>query len=118
MRYGWWRGGGRRGGRRVAVGGGRRRRAPESAWKVIAAITTAIATTLGTSAALALHRYQFRGRKLLQALLFPPIAIPWLITGTAMLIFFFAIGIGRGLHAILLTGALHASPPLHHPPTD
>jgi spermidine/putrescine transport system permease protein len=68
----------------------------------IAAITTAIATTLGTSAALALHRYQFRGKKLLQALLFPPIAIPWLITGTAMLIFFFAIGIGRGLHAILL----------------
>ena len=38
----------------------------------------------------------------LQALLFPPIAIPWLITGTAMLIFFFAVGIGRGLHAILL----------------
>lgn len=68
----------------------------------IAAITAVIATTLGTAAALALHRYQFRGKKLLQALLFPPIAIPWLITGTAMLIFFFAVGIGRGLHAILL----------------
>ncbi|TIS31503.1 MAG: ABC transporter permease, partial [Mesorhizobium sp.] len=27
---------------------------------------------------------------------------PWLITGTAMLIFFFGIGIGRGLIAILL----------------
>ena len=39
---------------------------------------------------------------MLQALLFPPIAIPWLITGTAMLIFFFGVGIGRGLHAILL----------------
>ena len=75
-----------------------------AAWNslYIAAITTAIATTLGTAAALALHRYQFRGKKLLQALLFPPIAIPWLITGTAMLIFFFAVGIGRGLHAILL----------------
>lgn len=68
----------------------------------IAAITTVIATALGTAAALALHRYQFRGKKLLQTLLFPPIAIPWLITGTAMLIFFFAVGIGRGLHAILL----------------
>jgi spermidine/putrescine transport system permease protein len=68
----------------------------------IAALTTVIATALGTAAALALHRYQFRGKKLLQALLFPPIAIPWLITGTAMLIFFFAVGIGRGLHAILL----------------
>lgn len=68
----------------------------------IALITTAIATLLGTAASLALYRYQFRGKKLLQALLFPPIAIPWLITGTAMLIFFFAVGIGRGLHAILL----------------
>lgn len=68
----------------------------------IAAITTVIATTLGTAASLALHRYQFRGKRLLQILLFPPIAIPWLITGTAMLIFFFAVGIGRGLHAILL----------------
>ena len=68
----------------------------------IAVITTIIATVLGTAAALAFHRHTFRGKKLLQALLFPPIAIPWLITGTAMLIFFFAVGIGRGLHAILL----------------
>ncbi|NIA71721.1 ABC transporter permease [Pelagibius litoralis] len=68
----------------------------------IALTTTAIATLLGTAASLALYRYRFRGKKLLQALLFPPIAIPWLITGTAMLIFFFAVGIGRGLHAILL----------------
>ena len=63
---------------------------------------TIIATLLGTTASIALFRYEFRGKKFLQALLFPPIAIPWLITGTAMLIFFFGVGIGRGLHAILL----------------
>jgi spermidine/putrescine transport system permease protein len=68
----------------------------------IAVLTTAIATVLSTMASLALYRYDFRGKTFLQALLFPPIAIPWLITGTAMLIFFFGIGIGRGLHAILL----------------
>jgi spermidine/putrescine transport system permease protein len=68
----------------------------------VAVITTILATVLGTAASLALYRYDFRGKRLLQALLFPPIAIPWLITGTAMLIFFFGIGIGRGLHAILL----------------
>ncbi|AZO22814.1 ABC transporter permease [Mesorhizobium sp. M1E.F.Ca.ET.045.02.1.1] len=66
----------------------------------IAVITTIISTVLGSMASLALYRYEFRGKKFLQALLFPPIAIPWLITGTAMLIFFF--GIGRGLIAILL----------------
>lgn len=68
----------------------------------IAILTTVIATTLGTSASLALFRYDFKGRKILQALLLPPVAIPWLITGTAMLIFFFGVGIGRGLHAMLL----------------
>jgi len=68
----------------------------------IAVITTLVASILGTAASLALFRYQFRGKKFLQAMLLPPIAIPWLITGTAMLIFFFGIGIGRGLHAIIL----------------
>ncbi|WP_322097181.1 ABC transporter permease [Pelagibius sp. Alg239-R121] len=68
----------------------------------IAVLTTVIATILGTAASLALRRYVFPGKRLLRALLFPPIAIPWLITGTAMLIFFFGVGIGRGLHAIVL----------------
>ena len=68
----------------------------------IAVMTTILATILGTAASLALFRYEFRGKRVLQALLFPPIAIPWLISGTAMLIFFFGTGIGRGLHAILL----------------
>ncbi len=68
----------------------------------IAVITTIICVVLGSAASLALFRYDFRGKKVLQALLFPPIAIPWLITGTAMLIFFFGVGIGRGLFAILL----------------
>jgi spermidine/putrescine transport system permease protein len=68
----------------------------------IAVLTTIIASVMGTAASLALYRYDFAGKKALQALLLPPIAIPWLITGTAMLIFFFGVGIGRGLHAIIL----------------
>lgn len=75
-----------------------------SAWRSlwIALATTMIATVLGTAAALALFRYEFRGKRLLQALLFPPIAIPWLIIGTAMLVFFFWVGIGRGTPAVIL----------------
>jgi spermidine/putrescine transport system permease protein len=71
-----------------------------SVW--IAAVNTVIATTLGTLAAYAFARYEFRAKRILQLLLFPPITIPWLIIGTSMLIFFFWTGIGRGLHAILL----------------
>lgn len=76
---------------------------------LIALANTVIATSLGTMAAVAFGRYAFRGKTLLQALLFPPIAIPWLVIGTAMLVFFFWFGkavghpgIARGLHAILL----------------
>ena len=71
-----------------------------SVWLALA--NTVIATTLGTMAALAFARYRFRGRTLMQLLLFPPITIPWLIIGTSMLVLFFWTGIGRGLHAMLL----------------
>lgn len=68
----------------------------------IALINTVIATTLGTLAALAFARYSFRGKTLLQVLLFPPITIPWLIIGNSMLVMFYWIFLGRGLHAMLL----------------
>jgi spermidine/putrescine transport system permease protein len=68
----------------------------------IAVATSVIATTIGTMAAVALARRVVRRKTLLQLLLLPPIAIPWLITGTAMLVFFFYSGIGRGLHALLI----------------
>lgn len=69
---------------------------------VIAVVTAVLATVLGTMASIALSRRTFRGKTLLQLLLLPPIAIPWLITGTAMLVFFFWTGIGRGMHALLI----------------
>ncbi|HEV8032167.1 MAG TPA: ABC transporter permease [Stellaceae bacterium] len=69
---------------------------------VIAVLTSFLATLVGSLASIALSRQSFRGRSLLRILLLPPIAIPWLITGTAMLIFFFWTGIGRGLHAMMI----------------
>jgi spermidine/putrescine transport system permease protein len=75
-----------------------------AAWRSvwIACVVTVIATVLGTAASIALWRYDFPGKRILQVMLFPPIAIPWLITGTAMLIFFFGVGIGRGTPAVIL----------------
>lgn len=74
--------------------------ASRSIW--IACVVTVIATILGTMAAIALFRHDFPGKAVLRVLLFPPIAIPWLITGTAMLIFFFGIGLGRGTPSVIL----------------
>lgn len=69
---------------------------------LLALMNTAVATVIGTMAAIALVRYKMRGHIVLQLLLFPPMAVPWLILATSMLIFFFYTGIGRGLHAMLL----------------
>jgi spermidine/putrescine transport system permease protein len=68
----------------------------------IACINAVTATTLGTLAAYAFARYEFRAKRLLQILLFPPITIPWLIIGNSMLFMFYWIGIKRGLVAMLL----------------
>lgn len=69
---------------------------------LLAVANTIVATALGTMTALAFSRYRIRGHTLLKILLFPPIAMPWLILATSMLVFFFYSGIGRGLHAMLL----------------
>ncbi|KLU26177.1 peptide ABC transporter permease [Caballeronia mineralivorans PML1(12)] len=69
---------------------------------LIAMTNTLIATLLGTLTALAFARYSFAGKPLLHLLLMPSLIFPWLITGTAMMIFFYWVGINRSLHAILL----------------
>ena len=69
---------------------------------LLALATMVIATVLGTLAALGLARSDFKGKGVLQALLLPPMSIPWLIIGTSMLVLFFWLGIGRGLHALII----------------
>jgi spermidine/putrescine transport system permease protein len=69
---------------------------------LIALVNTLVATLLGTLTALAFERFSFAGKPLLHLLLMPSLIFPWLITGTAMMIFFFWVGIHRSLHAILL----------------
>ncbi|HMN28491.1 MAG TPA: hypothetical protein PKE45_10090, partial [Caldilineaceae bacterium] len=69
---------------------------------ILAVLTALTATTLGTLAALALTRYTFRGRQLLQALLIPPITIPWLILAVALLMLFFWLGVPRSLLTLYL----------------
>jgi spermidine/putrescine transport system permease protein len=58
----------------------------------IALISTLIATTLGTLAALALVRYQFRGRPATSLFIFLPLATPEIILGASLLTLFVAIG--------------------------
>jgi spermidine/putrescine transport system permease protein len=67
---------------------------------LLALAVSSTSTLLGTLAAWSLSRYRFRGQPVLQALLVPPIAIPWLIIAIALLLMFFWIGVPRGLFAM------------------
>ncbi|CBN56764.1 MULTISPECIES: ABC transporter permease [Kamptonema] len=55
---------------------------------LIAAISTLLATIFGTMIALALERFRFPGRRMLEALLFLPIIIPEITMGISLLVFF------------------------------
>jgi len=62
---------------------------------VVALASAAMATVLGTPAALALVRYRFRGRAALGALFLSPLMLPTVILGIALLQFFTRLGITR-----------------------
>ncbi|HEX8941332.1 MAG TPA: ABC transporter permease [Candidatus Limnocylindrales bacterium] len=55
---------------------------------VVAAASTLVATTLGTLMALSLTRYRFRGRGVLNGLIFLPMATPEIVMGASLLTLF------------------------------
>ncbi|MEO7296220.1 MAG: ABC transporter permease [Candidatus Limnocylindria bacterium] len=68
----------------------------------VAAISTVVATALGTMIALALAQYEFRGRGALNLLIFVPMAAPEIILGASLLTLWISIGTPRGFLTILV----------------
>jgi spermidine/putrescine transport system permease protein len=68
----------------------------------IAAISTVIATALGTLMALAMVRYEFRGRGPLNFFTFLPLGTPEIVLGAALLSLFLSVGINTGFTTILI----------------
>jgi spermidine/putrescine transport system permease protein len=68
----------------------------------IAALSTVIATVLGTMMALALVRYHFRGRGATNLFIFLPLASPEIVLGASLLSLFIAIGYSTGFTTILI----------------
>jgi spermidine/putrescine transport system permease protein len=68
----------------------------------IAAISTVIATVLGTMMALALVRYRFRGRAPTNLFIFLPLASPEVVLGASLLSFFLVLGVATGFGTIVI----------------
>jgi spermidine/putrescine transport system permease protein len=80
---------------------------------IVALVSTAVSTVLGTMAAIAMERFRFRGRGTLDGLLYLPIIIPDVTMAVMMLLFFaqafqmitgmFAVRLNFGLGTIALS---------------
>lgn len=67
----------------------------------VATISTLVATTLGTMMGLALTRFEFRARALVNLLIFIPMTAPEIILGASLLTLWVGLGVERGLLTIL-----------------
>jgi spermidine/putrescine transport system permease protein len=72
----------------------------------IAALSSLAATALGTLIALALARYNFRGRGLLNLLIFVPLTTPEIVMGSSLLTLFLNQNIAPGFGTILIAHIL------------
>jgi spermidine/putrescine transport system permease protein len=68
----------------------------------IAAVSSAVATVLGTLIAMALVRYRFRARGATNLLIFLPMATPEIVMGASLLTLFLNLGVQLGLGTIIL----------------
>jgi spermidine/putrescine transport system permease protein len=68
----------------------------------VAVLSTIVATVLGTLMALALVRYQFRGRAPINLFIFIPLATPEVVLGASLLSLFISIGFARGFTTVLI----------------
>ena len=67
----------------------------------VATVSTLVATAFGTMIALALTRYDFRGRGAFNLLIFIPMAAPEIILGASLLTLWVSFGVERGFLTIL-----------------
>lgn len=69
---------------------------------VVALGATFTSLILGTTAAVALHRYQTRLQKIHYSLVYTPLVVPDILMGISLLLFFVALGLKLGLFTIYL----------------
>ena len=69
---------------------------------VIAVVATVISVVIGVLGGIGLKKFQFRGKKFINLMLYVPIVVPEIVLAVAMLIIFMTIGIKLGLGTIVI----------------
>lgn len=69
---------------------------------IVATLTTVIAVGLGTVGAWLLHRYRFKGQRVINTLVTAPIALPEIIMGVSLLVLFATVTMPLGLTTVII----------------
>lgn len=69
---------------------------------LIAVLSTLISTVIGTLAAVGMYKYKFRGKGVIDSLLYIPVVIPEIVLGISLLTLFTNTHIPRGLLSLVL----------------
>ena len=69
---------------------------------VIAVLATFISVVIGVLGGIGLKKFQFRGKKFINLMLYVPIVVPEIVLAVAMLIIFMTIGVKLGLGTIVI----------------
>lgn len=69
---------------------------------VIAVVSTVISVVIGVLGGIGLKKFQFRGKKFINLMLYVPIVVPEIVLAVAMLIIFMTIGIKLGMGTIVI----------------
>ncbi len=76
----------------------------ESLWYsvIIAVLATVISVTIATIGALGLKKYEFRGKRFVNNMLYVPIIVPEIVMAVSLLIIFMKVGFALGMGSILI----------------
>ncbi|HUQ44246.1 MAG TPA: hypothetical protein VM451_07570, partial [Candidatus Limnocylindria bacterium] len=77
---------------------------------VVAALSSTVATILGTMVAILVSRFQFRGKGLLTGLAILPLIVPYVVLGVSFLILFKALDVPLSVATVALGHAVVALP--------
>lgn len=69
---------------------------------LLAIISTLLATAIGTLGAVGMYKYKFRGKNIIDGLLYIPVVIPEIILGISLLTLFAKVSIPRGMITLVL----------------
>jgi len=70
---------------------------------IVSVVSTIVSTVIGTLAAIGLHKYDFKGKKLINGLLYVPVVIPEIVLGISLLSVYTLLKLDLGLSTLIIS---------------